>query len=331
MPHEGAPAAERSGVVGTLSQPSAAALPSAEPKSTAIRGPSFRIAQQSNGAQAERAPLGTRLTVPEGGELVVDLANGARLRLESGSRAWLLDAEPATLVFLHGAVHAQLPPQGSAAGRAALRIVTVGYALSVPIAAELWLAGPAAVSGRTDARAQYLAVLSGTADLEQLGKDDTGPVATKQLLAEQTFGGSTPSAAKPPPARGPSSIEQARSAYAGMRPPPKQPPLAPPVDAEAALVRALDAWGHALERGRDLLTAQREALAKGDSAAVQTAQRDLVALAQQKLGLRQRVRLTFELACERALAQLGDANSDLASFEARYATRVAPALPTAGL
>jgi hypothetical protein len=305
--------------------PPMAAAP-AKPTTPAARGPAYRVAKRSGGVQVERAPLGVRLDVPADSELSLDLVNGARVELEAGSRGWLLEAEPATVVLVSGSLFAQLPPQGSAAGRPALRVVTAGYAVSIAVNAEVWLARPAANSGRGAARPQYLAVLAGVADLEHLAADPASPIANQQLLAGQAFSGPVPANAISP--KGPRTLEQARAAYAQLRTGTRSTTSGAAADPAAQLESALAAWSDAQKRGRTLLEAQRVAKSSGDTVAVQARQSELVALAQEKLAIRQRVRLGYELACERALGQLGDASSDLARFEASFATRVAPALPS---
>jgi hypothetical protein len=290
------------------------------------RGPTFRVAKQAGAVQIERAPLGMRLYVPVDSELSLDLVNGARVQLEAGSSGWLLDSEPATLVLSSGAVYVQLPPQGSVAGRPAVRVVTAGYALSIAVTAELWLSRPAASSGGASARPQYVAVLAGTADLEHLAADAEAPIASRQLIAGQAFSSSSPPVAIP--ASGPRTLDQARATSAKLPAGLQQAARNAAMDPERRLERALYAWSDAERVGRALLDAQRGAKSQRDSEAVQARQSDLVALAQRKLAIRQRVRLAYELACERALAGFGDASSDLAGFEARYAARVAPAMPS---
>jgi hypothetical protein len=264
-----------------------------------------------------------RVTVPPDSELSLDLVNGARVQFEAGSSGWLLAAEPAAVVLSSGSLFAQLPPQGSAAGRPALRIVTSGYALSLAVSGELWLVRSAASSGGA-VRAQYLAVLTGMAELEQLPAEPQARLASSQFVAGQAFGGSPPAAAFA--SGGPQTLEQARAAYARAHVGSKLESRAVP-DPEASLNRALEAWSDAERRGHAILDAQRDAKSRGDSAAVQARQSELVALAQEKLAVRGRVRLAYELACERAVGRLGDANSELARFEATYVARVAPALP----
>jgi hypothetical protein len=265
-----------------------------------------------------------RVTVPNGSELSLDLVNGARLQFDAGSSGWLLDAEPAAVVLTSGALFVQLPPQGSAAGRPSLRIVTGGYALSLGVSGELWVVQPATSSGGA-ARPQYLAILAGMAELEQLPAEPQDLIASRQIVGSQAFSGPTPPAAFA--SGGPQTLEQAHAAYARLRVGSKT--AAHPVpDPEARLNQALDAWSDAERRGHAILEAQRTAKSQGDGAAVQARQTDLVALARAKLEVRRRVRLAYELACEHALGRLGDGNSDLARFEATYASRVAPALPS---
>jgi len=303
------------------------ATPPPPPAAKAVpRGPQYRIAKQSGAVQVERAPLGVRLDVPADAELSLDLVNGARVQLEAGSRGWLLDAEPATVVLVSGSLFAQLPPQGSAAGRPALRVVTAGYALSIAVSAEVWLARPAAASGGAAARPQYVAVIAGLADLEHLPADAQAPIGNQQLLAGSAFSGPVPG--KEISAKGPRTLELARAAHLGLRTSTKPGAHGAAPDPSARLESALATWSDAETRGRTILEAQRTAKANGDAAGVSARQTELVALAREKLAIRERVRLGYELACERALGQLGDANSDLASFEARYASRVMPALPS---
>lgn len=310
-------------------QPSAAAVvpaPVPAPALAPAPTPAFRVAKQTGTTQIERAPLGMRLSVPRDSELSLDLVNGARVQLEAGSSGWLLDSEPATFVLVSGALYVQLPPQGSAAGRPALRIVTAGYALSIAVTAELWLSRPAASSGGAAARPQYVAVLAGTADLEQLAADLDAPIASRQLVAGQAFSSSSPRGEIR--TSGPRTLDQARAAYAHLRADSKQAGRNAAADAEPRLEHALDTWSDAERSGRALLEAQRAAKSQGDAVAVAAHQSALVALAQRRLAIRQRVRLAYELACERALEAFGDASSDLAGFEARYAARVAPAMPS---
>jgi hypothetical protein len=307
----------------------APAPPTSEPASAeqkppaAPRAAQYRIAQQTGAATAERAPLGVRFTIPPDAAVSVDLVNGARVNLEADSRAWLLDAEPATIVLLSGGLHAQLPPQGSAAGRPALRIVTLGYALSIDIDAELWLWRPAARSGET-AHAAYLAVLSGVADLERLDATPEAQIATQKLVAGQAFTGTAPP--RTLATNGPRTLEKARAASTKLKAPRAEPPSVD--DPELSLLRALEAWNDAQLRGKSLLKSQQEAKAAGLTPAVESWQTKLVAHAQEKLAIRSSVRLAYELACERALGRYAEANSDLARFEASYAMRVAPALPS---
>jgi hypothetical protein len=301
-------------------QPTAAAEPERPP---ATRRAQFRVSQTTGAAEHERAPLGTKFKVPEGAELDLDLVNGARVKLESGSRAWLLDAEPATLVLVEGALHAQLPPQGSAAGRPGLRIATGDYAVELPVSGELWVVRPAANSGKTR-RPAYFAQLSGSSDLEYVAKESQPGVVTQQLIPGQAWSGAQPPATIP--ARGPKTLDEAKRAYEKLKGPSKMAKDA--ADLGAFLESALAAWTEADLKGRAILNAQREANEKGEATTVQAKQTELVSLAKEKLALRKRVRLAFELACERAIASYADANSELARFEASYVPRVAPAMPS---
>lgn len=285
----------------------------------------YRVSQRIGEPRVEQAPLGVRLTTKAGEELTIDLPNGARLRLEADSAALLSASEPATLLFVSGALYVQMPPQGSAAGRPVLRVATADYAISVPVAGEVWLARPAASSGKRS-RPAYLALLTGRADLERLPAVAGDPIETLAIGPGFALAGSAPRAsAKLATAGGPRTIEDARKAYgraAAASPASRDP------DPEPILEAALSAWDDAERRGREILAAQREAKLKADANGVQSGQHDLVAHAQAKLAIRQKVRLAFELASARALGRWGDADSELAGFEARYATRVAPALPT---
>lgn len=303
--------------------PPPAAEPPGQTPPTAAREPQYRIAKKTEAATAERAPLGVRFDVPAGAELGIDLVNGARVNLEPDTRAWLLDAESATIVLVSGALHAQLPPQGSAAGRPSLRIVMRGYALSIDVDAEIWLSRPAASSGEVN-RPAYVAVLSGVADLERMGAEPEAPIASQKLLAGQAWSGTAPP--RTLASNGPRTLEKARAVTAKLKPAASEKASLP--DPEMSLLRALEAWNDAQARGSSLLRSQSEAKAAGLTPAVEAWQTKLVAHAQEKLALRSRVRLAYELACERALGQYGDANSDLARFEASYVMRVAPALPS---
>jgi hypothetical protein len=302
--------------------------PSAEPSaaddqaSAGTRDARFRVAQSTGAAEHQRAPLGTQFRVPEAAELSLDLVNGARVKLEPGSRAWLLDAEPATLLLIEGALHAQLPPQGSAAGRPALRIATADYAVEIPASGELWLSRPAANGGKT-ARPAYFAQLSGTADLEYVANGPQPGLITQQLVPGQSWVGMQPPATISP--RGPKTLDEAKRAYEKLRGPSKVAKDA--VDPSAFLESALAAWTETDLKGRAIIAAQREANEKGETATVRAKQSELVGLAKEKLALRKRVRLGFELACGRAIASFADANSELARFEASYMPRVAPAMP----
>jgi hypothetical protein len=246
------------------------------------------------------------------------------VKLESGTKAWLLDAEPATIVLVEGALHAQLPPQGSAAGRPALRIATGDYAVEMAVSGELWLARPAARSGSVPARPAYFAQLSGTSDVEYVSSEATHGVVTQQLIPGQSWTGARPTAAMPD--RGPKTLEEAKRTYEKLRGPSKVAKDA--VDLGTFLEGALAAWTEADLKGRAILAAQREANEKGEATTVQAKQTELVGLAKEKLALRKRVRFAFELACERAFASFADANSELARFEASYVPRVTPAMPS---
>jgi hypothetical protein len=311
-------------------QPAAAHAPEPQPSAAETQRPSeprraqFRVAQSTGAAEHEPAPLGTKFKVPQAAELSLDLVNGARVKLESGTKAWLLDAEPATIVLVEGALHAQLPPQGSAAGRPALRIATGDYAVEMAVSGELWLARPAAKSGSSQARSAYFAQLSGTSDVEYVSSEAAHGVVTQQLIPGQSWTGAQPTAAIPD--RGPKTLEDAKRAYEKLRGPPNVAKDA--VDLGAFLESALAAWTEADLKGRAILAAQREANEKGEAKTVQAKQTELVSLAKEKLALRKRVRVAFELACERAFASFADANSELARFEASYVPRVAPAMPS---
>lgn len=300
------------------------APPAEPPPPAAARRVQFRVARATGGAQHERLPLGARFQVPADSELSLDLVNGARLKLEPGTRAWLLDAEPATLVLLEGSLHAQLPPQGSAAGRPTLRVATADYVVEVPVSGEFWLARPAAKSGGMPARPAYFSQLSGSAELERAPSESDPALRRQQLIAGHAWSGPTP-----PPAletKGPKTLEDAQKAYRKLRGPAlAQSELADP---QALLERELAAWAETDERAKGLLQAQRTAKTDGDPAAVQAKQSEIVNLAKEKLALRSRVRFAYEQACERALVKFKEANSDLARFEATYTPKVAPALPS---
>lgn len=310
-------------------EPAASARDAAQPTAAepsppaAPRPAQFRVAKTTGAAEHGRAPLGTRLRVPADAELSIDLVNGARVKLEPGSRAWLLDGEPATIVLLEGSLHAQLPPQGSAAGRPSLRVATADYAAEMAVSGEFWLARPAAKSGATPARPAYFAQLSGSSDLERPSAESEPGLTVQQLIAGQAWSGPAPTAQSP---KGPRTLDEAKKAYEKLRAPGKAAHT--PEDGQALLDRELAAWSEAEQKGKSLLEAQRAAKTEGDAAAVQAKQTDLVVLAKEKLVLRRRVRFAYERACERALIQFTDANSDLARFEATYAPKVAPALPS---
>ncbi len=301
------------------------AAPAAEaPPPAAARRAQYRIARVTGGADHETLPLGTRFRVPADSELDLDLVNGARVKLEPGSRAWLLNVEPATLVLLEGALHAQLPPQGSAAGRPTLRIATADYVAEIAVSGEFWLARPAAKSGATPARPAYFAQLSGTAELERPASEPDPALQIQKLMAGHAWSGPTPPAALQP--KGPKTLDEAQKAYQKLRSRTKAAPDRP--DPQVLLERELAAWAETDGRAKALLQAQRTAKSAGDPAAVQVKQSEIVGLAKEKLELRRRVRFAFEQACERAMVKFKEANSDLASFEATYTPKVLPALPS---
>jgi len=309
----------------------------------------FRIARSTPGARVESAlPLGTTIRTEPGSELAIDLANGARIQVEPGTRALMLAAEPATLLLISGSLHAQLLPQGAAAGRSALRIVSHAFTAAIPVAGELWIAADevgahaGSASGRTapgraepDAAtvdavkppartgyAAFLSVLSGDVSVERLAGGPDGGIGVYVLHGGQLL--VHPMAAV---VAGPRTLEAAWEVY-GRTQKKRLPPLQPPAEgasAEPTLDRALDALD-AIETGSSaLLVAQREAKQREDKPRVQALQKELVLSAQRKLAARQRVRLAYELACVR-LQRGADAEAARTAFEARYAGRAAVAL-----
>lgn len=278
------------------------------PPPAAPRAPPYRIARQRGEAQALSGPLGVHWATPAASELAIDLPNGARLAFEPNSRAVLLAAAPATVVLLEGKLHAQLFPRGSVPDRAPLRIVSADAVYAIPIAGELWVAG------------RYAAVLAGSVERERWSEREDAPevlpLGAGQLLRD----------ARAAPITGPRTLEQARAAHAKERSRALEPPPRSDAGAESALVRALDAWDVAEHRGNELLSVQRAAKTRGDSAAAQALQRDLVTLAQSKLALRKRVRLAFELAAARRLAD-GDVG-ELGPFASRTEARAAAVMPS---
>ncbi|HKP62947.1 MAG TPA: hypothetical protein VJV78_39700 [Polyangiales bacterium] len=284
-------------------------VPQASPPTAASPRARFRVAKKSGAVKTEPAALGTLLETAAGAELTVDLVNGGRLVFGPATRVLLLDAEPAALVLLSGQLYAQLLPQGQVPGRAPLRVVIESLTLGVPEAGELWLGRPRRAAGT------YAALLAGSAEREQLEAD--GTIARHALIAGQDMLG-----AAPPRRAGPRTLEQAQQAYARV-----QNKLARPDESQAgaALDRALAAWAEAEGRARALAATQRAAKERGDTAAVQAAQHELVTLAQHKLDLRQQLRLAFELAAIRVL-DAADASA-LESFRASYAERAAAIMP----
>jgi hypothetical protein len=267
------------------------------------------VAKSSGAIKTESVSLGTLLETAAGAELTLDLANGGRLLLAPDSRALLLSAEPAAVVLLSGQLYAQLLPQGQLPGRATLRVVIESLTVAIPEAGELWLARPRAAAGT------YAALLSGSAEREVLEAD--GALERRTLLAGQDMLGSAP-----PRRAGPRTLEQAQQAYARVK---AKLAEAAPAETTPALERALGAWNDAERRARDLSATQRAAKERGDTAAVQAAQHELVTLAQQKLELRQQLRLAFELAAVRVL-DAADADA-VEHFRASYAERAAAVMP----
>lgn len=281
---------------------------SAPPPMAASARARYRVAKRSGEARTESAPLGTLLEAPAGAELAVDLANGARLALAAESRALLLDTVPGSVVLLSGRLHAQLLPQGQLPDRTALRVVLDGQTLAVPEAGELWLGRPRA------AASSYAAVIAGSAELERFAGE---ALERRTLIAGQDLVGSGPLRRA-----GPRTLEQAEQAYERVR---RGLAQVAGSSEDAALSRALDAFDAAERRAREIGAAQREAKQRGEMAAVQAAQSELVELAQHKIALRQAVRLAFELAALRVL-DAGDAAA-IERFRASHAARAAAVVP----
>jgi hypothetical protein len=311
----------------------------------------FRIARSTPGARVESAlPLGTTIRTEPGSELAIDLANGARIQVEPGTRALMLAAEPATLLLISGSLHAQLLPQGAAAGRSPLRIVSHAFTAAIPVAGELWIAADevGAHAGRASGRtatgraepdaataepdavkpaartgyAAFLSVLSGDVSVERLAGGPDGGIGVYVLHGGQLL--VHPMAAV---VAGPRTLEAAWEVY-GRTQKKRLPPLQPPAEgasAEPTLDRALAALDEIETGSSALLVAQREAKQREDKPRVQALQKELVLSAQRKLAARQRVRLAYELACVR-LQRGADAASARTAFEARYAGRAAVAL-----
>ncbi len=286
--------------------PAAVPAPALPPSAAAVRAPRHRVANRTGDARETPGPFGVHWTTGASGELAIDLANGGRVALEPETHAVLLEAEPAAVVLLSGALHAQLLPQGSQPGREPLRIVTAAYVLSIASAGELWLAQP-----DDDARrAPYAAVLAGLVELERIGSDAATP---ETLGAGQEISGSELQL-RP---TGPRTLAQAKQTAAKIRA--RASPRAAE-DAADALSQALASWDAAERRADELLIDQRAAKQRNDGEAVHRAQRALVALAQEKVGIRRRVRLAFELAAARELAGKRTPSSELTALAARAAS-----------
>lgn len=274
--------------------------------------PRFRLAQPVADASIDRdGPLGVRIAAA-GTELALDLAQGARVRLAPNSALVLLSAERAGVLLVRGSMHVQLLPQARGIDQPSLRVIAGEVALSVPASAELWLALPEPHAP------PFVVVLAGSAELERAGPD--GALVQQPLTAGWALARGTVRQ------RGTLTLSEAKQeAVALAKRSVARRPADPPTRALTALADALDAFEGIERRARELLQEQRAAKQRGDAAAAQAQQRALVALAQDKLAARKRLRLAYELACARLASGPGPEPA-LADFDASFGARAKAAL-----
>ncbi len=215
---------------------------------------------------ARGTPIGTGAD----GQLSLDFEDGARVTLEPGSIAVLVPYEPAALLLVQGSLHASVPPQPKAA-RAPLRVASSELAVSVARSAELWLQVPLAGGN-------YLAVLSGDAELETWPEHATDAVVTP-LSARHAASCRSDVVSL---AVGPANLAAAHARHASPQRPASGNALLQRLQAfDAAYERSAAQQARLHATAEEQRAQQRAAHTRGDSAAVAALQASLVQGAQQ--------------------------------------------------
>lgn len=275
--------------------------------------------------------LGRSLRNAAAQPLALDFAGGARVVLEPRAELWVLDFAP-SLLLLRGRVRVQRAPEAARPDQPPLRIGTLGGALGITSAVELWLRAeprPEARSARPQALTQ-LTLLQGGVSWQHEGADhalahariSTG-AALPALPALQLIAGSSSADAE----------RRAARAFRGLR------PWGPPDDLDARLTLRLSELSALREQSQGLLApavlrrlrSQAPALDAGATEpAARGFQRELVQRAQQKLAAKQLVLLAAEQSLLARLYACGTRPAgecpELRAWAERFATPLRAAL-----
>jgi hypothetical protein len=272
------------------SQPDPSA-PAAKPEPA----PRVRVVRRSGDVTVrEDLAFATSYITGSDGNVALDLDNGARIDIEANSRV-LVSTEAAPFVVLaDGSLHVLLAPLGSAQ-RDPLRLATETSSLRVTRAVELWMQHRAAAGGGKPST--FVAVLAADAEVETLRgpSNETPRVLVRQrVMAGQAV--ASHEAERIAVTRGPHTLEAARKALATRKSKASRSAGAgePAAAVSAALRAAVASFDAFKAQGTALLELQRTAAEQGNQARVRELQRELVAHAQQVVGMRAALQRSYE-------------------------------------
>lgn len=267
--------------------------PAAKPKAA----PRVRVVRRSGDVTVrEDLDFATSYTTGSDGEVALDLDNGARIDIEANSRVLVSTEAAPVVVLIDGSMHVLLAPLGSAP-RDPLRIATETSSLRVTRAVELWMQHRGAAGDGKPST--FVAVLAADAEVETLSGGSSAE-GHRSLVRERVVAGhavTSHEAERISVARGPHTLDAARKVLATRRPKAARSAgaVAPAAAASPEPLRAAVASFDAFKaQGTTLLELQRTAADQGNQARVRELQRELVAHAQQIVGMRAALQRSYE-------------------------------------